>query len=325
MGVAKHPSERRPLVVQRKAKLTPAGRLLLVRRVEVEGWPAAHAAAMAGVSRCTAYKWLRRWREEGLAGLEDRSSRPRLCPRRTPAELEARIVALRREWRRGPHLLAGRLGIAPSTVHAVLVRHGLSRLSRLDRVTGTPIRYERDRPGELLHIDVKKLGRVPEGGGWRVLGRGNDSHGGHSRVGYDYLHVAIDDHSRVAFVEAHPNERGVTCASFLEHAIEFFAGHGVTIERVMTDNARNYTDSHAFQAALGSRRHVRIRPRRPQTNGKAERFNRTMLTEWGYARAYTSNAERLEALETWLEDYNWHRPHSGIGNRPPATRLPSTT
>jgi transposase InsO family protein len=312
-------------VVQRKAKLTPAGRLLLVRRIEVEGWPPAHAAAMAGVSRCTAYKWLRRWRDEGMTGLEDRSSRPRSCPRRTPAELEAQIIELRRSWRRGPHLLAGRLGIAPSTVHAVLARHGLSRLARLDRVTGTPIRYERDRPGELVHIDVKKLGRVPDGGGWRVLGRGNDGHGGHSRVGYDYLHVAIDDHSRVAFVEAHRDERGPTCAAFLEHVIEFFASHGVTIERVMTDNAKNYVTSRAFQAALGDRRHVRTRPRRPQTNGKAERFNRTMLTEWGYARPYTSNDERLQALTDWLEDYNWHRPHSGIGNHPPATRLPSTT
>jgi transposase InsO family protein len=215
--------------------------------------------------------------------------------------------------------------MAPSTVHAVLVRHGVSRLARLDRVTGVTIRYERDRPGELLHVDVKKLGRVPEGGGWRVHGRGNDGHGGHSKVGYDYLHVAVDDHSRVAFVEAHRDERGETCAEFLRHAFAFFADHGVAIERVMTDNAKNYVISKVFQAALGDRRHVVIRPYRPQTNGKAERFNRTLLTEWGYARAYTTNAERLGALTAWLDDYNWHRPHSGIGNHPPATRLPSTT
>ena len=311
--------------MQRKAKLTPAGRLLLVRRIEVEGWPPAHAAAMAGVSRCTAYKWLRRWRTEGIDGLEDRSSRPRSCPRRTSVEVEARIVELRRELRRGPHLLAGRLGMAPSTVHAVLVRHGLSRLDRFDRVTGVPIRYERKRPGELLHVDVKKLGRVPDGGGWRVHGRGNDTHRGHGRVGYDYLHVAVDDHSRVAFVEAHRDERGETCAAFLTNAIAFFAAHGVAIERVMTDNAKNYVLSQKFQAALGQRRHVVIRPYRPQTNGKAERFNRTMLTEWGYARPYATNTERLDALTIWLDDYNWHRPHSGIGNRPPASRLPSTT
>jgi transposase InsO family protein len=216
--------------------------------------------------------------------------------------------------------------MAPSTVHAILRRHGLSRLSRLDRTTGIPIRYERDRPGELLHIDVKKLGRVPDGGGWRVLGRGNDaSKGGHARVGYDFLHVAIDDHSRYAFVQAHPNERGETCAQFLRDALTHFAELGVVIERVMTDNAKNYTTSGAFQTALRDRRHVLTRPRRPQTNGKAERFNRTMLEEWAYARAYTSNPERLTALEIWLNDYNWQRPHSGIGNHPPASRLTSTT
>jgi transposase InsO family protein len=281
---------------------------------------------MAGVSRCTTYKWLRRWREEGLAGLEDRSSRPRRCPHRTPAVVEARILELRRELRRGPHLVGGRLGIPPSTVHAVLRRHGLSRLARLDRVSGIPIRYERSRPGELVHVDVKKLGRVPDGGGWRAHGREirpNRKRG----PGYDFLHVAIDDHSRFAFVQVHPDERGMTCARFLIDAFQFFADLGITVERVMTDNAMNYTRSRDFKGALETLgvAHRRTANYRPQTNGKAERFNRTLLDEWAYQRDYNSNAERLQALTVWLEDYNWHRPHSSIGNHPPATRLPSTT
>lgn len=307
-----------------KAKLTPAGRLLLVERIEQDGWPAAHAAAMAGVSRATAYKWLARWRAEGIAGLRDRSSRPHSMPTRTSPEREAEVVELRRSWRRGPHLLAGRLEMAPSTVHAVLVRHGLSRLSRLDRVTGDVIRYERDHPGELIHVDVKKLGRVPDGGGWRVHGR-EQRPAHHRQTGYDYLHVAIDDHSRIAFVQARPDEKGPTCAAFVTEAFAFFAELGITVERVMTDNAKNYTLSRDFQAALGDRKHKTIRPYRPQTNGKVERFNRTLTGEWAYARAFTSNAERLSTLDDWLIDYNWHRAHSALGNQPPASRLPSTT
>lgn len=307
-----------------KAKLTPAGRLLLVERIEQDGWPAAHAAAMAGVSRATAYKWLARWRSEGIAGLRDRSSRPHSMPTRTSPEREAEVVELRRSWRRGPHLLGGRLEMAPSTVHAVLARHGLSRLSRLDRVTGDVIRYERDHPGELIHVDVKKLGRVPDGGGWRVHGR-EQRPAHHRQTGYDYLHVAIDDHSRIAFVQARPDEKGSTCAAFVTDAFAFFTELGITVERVMTDNAKNYTLSRDFQAALGDRKHKTTRPYRPQTNGKVERFNRTLTGEWAYARAFTSNAERLSTLDDWLIDYNWHRAHSALGNQPPASRLPSTT
>lgn len=305
-----------------KAKLTPAGRLLLVERIERDGWPPAHAASMAGVSRATAYKWLRRWRDEGLGGLRDRSSRPHSMPTRTSAEVETRVCELRRELRRGPHLLAGRLAMAPSTVHAVLARHGLSRLSRLDRVTGDVIRYERDHPGELIHVDVKKLGRIPDGGGWRVHGRGNAAR---SRRGYDFLHVAVDDHTRIAFVQIRPDEKGTTCAEFIGDAFEFYAQLGITVERVMTDNAQNYVRSAAFQAALGDRGHKRTRPRRPQTNGKAERFNRTLLDEWAYARVFTSNDERAATLDEWLRDYNWERAHSSLGNHPPISRLPSTT
>jgi transposase InsO family protein len=220
--------------------------------------------------------------------------------------------------------MAGRLGVAPSTIHAVLARHGVSRLSRLDRVSGIPIRYERARPGELLHLDVKKLGRIPEGGGWRAHGRGNAQRG-YGKAGYDYLHVAVDDHTRYAFVQVHPNERGETCAQFLTDALAHFAELGISIERVMTDNAKNYTVANAFKAALGEIRHLVTRPYRPQTNGKVERFHRTMLTEWGYAKTYNTNNDRLGTLSTWLEDYNYQRPHSGIGNQPPASRLPPTT
>jgi transposase InsO family protein len=308
-----------------KAKLTPAGRLLLVERIERDGWPAAHAASMAGVSRATAYKWLARWRSEGISGLRDRSSRPHSMPTRTSAVREAEVVELRRSWRRGPHLLGGRVGMAPSTVHAVLARHGLSRLSRLDRVTGDVIRYERDHPGELLHVDVKKLGRVPDGGGWRIHGREMGKPGSRRGQGYDFVHVAVDDHSRVAFVQVRPDEKGSTCAAFLSDAIAFFGELGVNVERVMTDNAKNYTLSAAFQAALDWRKHKTTRPYRPQTNGKVERFNRTLTSEWAYARAFTSNDERLGTLQQWVTDYNWNRAHSALGNKPPATRLPSTT
>ncbi len=313
-----------------KAKLTPAGRLLLVRRVIEEGWPPAHAAAMAGVSRQTVHKWLRRFRDEGLSGLEDRSSVAHHCPHRTPATTEAAVLTMRAELRRGPHRVAQRLELAPSTVHAILRRHGMSRLSRLDRTTGVPIRvekpvrYERDRPGELIHIDVKKLGRIPEGGGWRVHGRQAARGSGSPKTnpGYDYLHVAIDDHSRYAYVEVLENERGDTCAAFLARSRAHLATLGVDVERVMTDNARNYTVSKLFRAALGSTRHLKTRPYRPQTNGKAERFNRTLADEWAYQRPYQTNAERTEALAEFLLDYNWERTHSGIGNKPPASRLP---
>ena len=310
-----------------KAKLTPAGRLLLVRRVLVDGWKPAHAAAMAGVSRQTVYKWLHRFHDECLPGLEDRSSAPQRCPHRTPPEVEARVLALRADMRRGPHPLAGRLEMAPSTVHAVLARNGLSRLNRLDRTTGTIIRYERDHPGELIHIDVKKLGRVPDGGGWRVHGRERGRAGEHrvQNTGFDYLHVAVDDHSRFAYVEVHADEKGPTCAEFLTRTIERFAELEVAVERVMTDNAKNYVISRAFQQALGDIRHVRIRPYRPQTNGKAERFNRTLVDEWAYRRTSISNADRLGALKDFLVDYNYVRTHSAIGNHRPATRLPSTT
>lgn len=303
-----------------KAKLTVLGRLLLVQRVESEGWAAATAAEAQGVSRATAYKWLQRWREEGLAGLEDRSSRPGRSPKRTSDEVTARIVEARLSGRWGPHRIGYELDVAPSTVHVVLRRAGLSRLSTLDGPTALPVRYVRDRPGELVHVDVKKLGRIPNGGGHKVLGREEGRRVKSKPMGHDYLHVAIDDATRLAFVGVYDNERGPACAEFLSDAAAYFAAAGIpVIERVMTDNAKNYVQSTVFQAALAGlgARHVRIRNYRPQTNGKAERFNRTMTTEWAYARPYLTNQERLDALPGWLEHYNNTRPHTGVGNHPP--------
>ena len=304
-----------------RARLTPLGRRLLVDRVLVMGWSAAEAAKAAGVSRATCYKWIRRFREEGEGGLADRSSRPRSCPRALGARAERQILRARRRLKRGPHHLAPLLGRPRSTVYGVLRRHGMSRLDRTDRPTGIPIRYEREHPGELVHIDVKKLGRIPDGGGWRMRGRSSATK--HRGGGYDYLHAAVDDHSRVAYVEVHPNERGETCARFLARAAAFYAESGVKVRAVMTDNALNYRRSSAFletMVELGIT-HVLIPAYHPRANGKVERFNRTMVEEWAYVRLYTSNAQRLRALDRWLHFYNRRRPHTALGGRPPASRL----
>ena len=305
-----------------KGKLTPAGRKLLVDRITKQGYPVARAAEMQGVSRSCAYSWLRRWRAEGEAGLEDRSCRPHRSPRRLDAEVEARILAARARFKLGPHQLAWRLGLPRSTVYAVLRRHGVNRLDRIDRPTGQVVRYQREHPGELLHVDVKKLGRIPDGGGWRAHGRVK----GHTRgrgIGYDYLHVAVDDRTRLAYVEIHGDERGETCAAFLQRAGAWFAEHGVTIQRVMTDNAFAYCHSRAFQDALAdlASRHLRTQPYRPQTNGKAERFNKTMAHEWAYARVFGSNRERAASLDDWLHDDNHHRPHTALNGRSPMHEL----
>jgi transposase InsO family protein len=307
--------------MHRTAKLTVFGRRLLVERIELEGWPIAHAAAMTGVSRQTATKWVRRYRLEGLAGLEDRSSRPHRSPRRLAAEQVSAILAARHELGFGPHRLAPVVGSPRSTIGDVLRRHGLSRLRDRDRPSGVPIRYVRERPGELLHIDVKKLGRIPDGGGHRVRGRGNGTP--RARRGYDYVHAAVDDMSRVAYVDVFSDERGPTCAAFLREAAAWFARQGVRIERVMTDNAKNYTRSHEFQAALHDlgARHKRTRADRPQTNGKSERFNRTLLDEWAYARPYGSNNERLLALADFVDRYNSHRPHTSLKGLTPMAAL----
>jgi transposase InsO family protein len=307
-------------MAHRRARLTIYGRQLLVERIVVEGMTIALAAEMAGVSRQTATKWLRRFEREGPAGLEDRSSRPHRSPRALGREVVAAILAARHETRYGPHRLAAMLGLPRSTIGDVLARSGLSRLRDLDRPTGVPIRYVRERPGELLHIDVKKLGRIPDGGGHRFRGRAGTPK---SRAGYDHLHSAIDDHSRVAYTEVHPDERGTTCAAFLRRAAAWFASLGVRIERVMTDNARNYVVSRAFRDVLAEFGivHKRTRRYRPETNGKVERFHGTLLREWAYVRPYDSNRQRLEVLPDFIDDYNRIRPHSALGGASPMTVL----
>ncbi len=309
-----------------RAKLTTFGRQLLVDRVLVDGWKPHDAAKAMGVSRQTAYKWLRRFREEGPCGLEDRSSAPRRCPHRLGDDEVAMIVATRLATLHGPHRLAYALGRPRSTVYGVLRREGVSRLSFIDRPTRTVVRYERERPGELVHVDVKKLGRIREGGGWKMLGRDAIARGNHFNtvpVGFDYLHVAVDDHSRVAFVRCLTDEKGPTCAQFIVDAASFFAEHGVRIERVMTDNARNYRTSKVFQDTLRTLgiAHRRTANYRPQTNGKAERFNRTLLEEFAYKELFTSNAARTAALGPWVDSYNVARPHTAINGLTPLQRL----
>ena len=305
------------------ARLNQFGRGLLIARVLDEGWTAAAAAEAAGVSRATVYKWLARFRSEGEAGLCDRSSCPATSPRRLSADAEQRILRLRRRRKLGPHRLGAILGVPRSTCYAVLRRHGLERLDWMDRPTGEVIRrYERERPGELIHVDVKKLGRIPPGGGWRALGRQPGlSH--NVGAGYDYVHSAVDDHSRLAYSEIHANERVDTCAGFLVRASQFFAAKGVTVERVMTDNAKAYRIGHAFREAadlLGVRQ-VFTRSHRPQTSGKVERFNRTLLEEWAYVRPYRNNEQRSRLLEGWLHMYNHHRSHTALGGLPPIARV----
>ena len=312
-------------MAHRNARLTPLTRLELVREVDA-GWPQAEVARHFRVSRHTVAKWLGRFRAEGAAGLEDRSSAPRAHPRRTPPELERRICAVRRTQGFGPHRIQWALGVARSTVYAVLRRRGLNRLDRLHRVTREPVRYEHDAPGDLLHLDVKKLGRVPEGGGKRMApGFAETRSGPHSRrsLGLEYLHVAVDDHSRYAYVSVLPDERGASCAAFLEQALAAFRRRGVRVRRVLTDNAKAYTVARSFHgaAAAADVRLSHTRPYRPQTNGKAERFIQILQNEWAYARPYRSNAERLRQLPRWLYRYNHRRPHGGVGEAVPASRL----
>lgn len=316
------------------ARLTPAGRLVLVQRIAA-GRPPAHVAAEMGVSRTTAWRWWRRWQELGRAGLVDRSSVARTHPRRTAACTETRIRICRLLSRRGPVFIAGQLGLPASTVGRVLTRHHTPLLAECDPVTGHVIRarrasarrYEHDRPGDLIHLDVKKLGRIPDGGGWRAHGRSEAVRGRkvHGRpIGYDYVHAAVDDHSRLAYAEIHNDEKGTTAAGFLTRAAAYFTAHGIPkIERVITDNAFAYRHSTALQAAvtdLGAQQKF-IRPHCPWTNGKVERFNRTLATEWAYSRPFTSNTERATLLPTWLHYYNLTRPHLGISGHSPINRV----
>lgn len=319
------------------ARLTVHGRLLLVRRVREQGWAVAHAAKAMGISRQCAHRWLARYDQHGVAGLGERSSRPRTCPNRTPAHVEQQILDCRREHRRGQDWIGGELGLAPRTVSRVLRRAGVAYLACLDPMTGevirsskaTATRYERAGPGELVHVDVKKIGKIPDGGGWRAHGRAASGHQRDKKVkiGYDFVHSMVDDHSRLAYSEIHDDEKVDTCAGFLTRAAAYFAGHGITrIERVMTDNAFAYRRGRAFLAtvaALGARQKF-IRPHCPWQNGKVERFNRTLQTEWAYRHPFTTNQARRDALAPWLKSYNTERRHSALGGLPPTSRLSPT-
>jgi transposase InsO family protein len=323
-------------VPHRNAPLSELGRLRLARCVVEDGWPVARAAERFQVSRPTATRWASRYRQFGAAGMVDRSSRPGMSPRRTPQPVVRAVVHLRWTQRLGPVAIAGRVGLAPSTVHRILTRCRINRLWHVDRVTGEPVRrYEMTRPGELVHLDIKKLGNIPDGGGWRVVGRAQGSRnsqahrdpgrprkvGGRANLGYCYVHSAVDGYSRLAYCEALDDETAATALAFWARARAFFAGHGITVERILTDNGSAYR-SHAWRDAhhqLGIR-HSRTRVRRPQTNGKVERLNRTLLDEWAYQRLYTSETARRTALSGWLHHYNHHRPHTALGNLPPITR-----
>jgi len=302
----------------KNARLTPRGRALLARRVLEEGWSKAEAAIAAGVSPKTAGKWIDRFIAEGEAGMIDRSSRPKRSPNRTAAEIEADIVAWRR--RRSPGAaIAQALAVSPSTVSRVLKRHRLSRQRDLDPPAPV-VRYERERPGELIHIDIKKLGKI-DGIGKRITGQ----FAGHHRArgaGWECVHVAIDDAARIGFTQILPDEKKESAIAFLEAALAFYAHLGVKVERVMTDNGSAYR-SKAFKAALSRHglKHIRTKPYTPKTNGKAERFIQTVLREWAYACAYENSAQRADAMPDWLHRYNWHRPHAALKGKPPISRL----
>ncbi len=304
-------------MAHRNARLSVFSRQLLVKRVVVDGWPTATVAEQLGISRATAYKWVRRYRTDGLPGLEDRSARPRRSPRRLSDEATAAIVLARARRRYGPASLAPLTGHPRSTIYGVLRRAGLSRLRDTDRVTGAPVRYVACHPGALVHQDHKKLGRVPDGGGWRVLGREVASKDRRVR-GYDHLEVFVDDASRYAVVIPVPDERGESASWAVELAVARFAEVGITIERMLTDNGSSYR-SHAYRDVLAEHgiRHKRTRPFRPQTNGKAERFIQTLINEWAYARPYRSNNRRLQALPRFVDFYNHKRPHTAIAGLVP--------
>jgi transposase InsO family protein len=314
------------------AALTPRARLKLARLIVDDGWPVARAAERFDVAWPTAKRWADRYRQLGEAGMSDRSSRPHRQPRKTPAPVVRKIVHKRWKHRLGPVAIAAELGVPASTVHAVLVRCRINRLSHIDRRTGEPIRrYEHAAPGDLLHVDVKKLGNIPNGGGWRYLGRQAGMANRHRHqparnphMGTAYVHTVLDDHSRVAYAEIHPDETAVTCAAFLHRAANWFHDqHHVTIRRVLTDNALTYRTSqdwtwvcHALQ--IGRRF---TKPGCPWTNGKAERFNRTLLTDWAYAQPWLNTNERTAAFDAFLDHYNTRRGHTAAAGRPPITRL----
>jgi transposase InsO family protein len=324
------------LVSHGSARLTVHGRLLIVQRHQA-GWRQAHIAAAMGVSRKCVKTWIDRYANEGEAGLATRSSRPHSMPTRTSDEVEQQVLAARAEHRDGPDVLGPKVGVPARTVSRILRRHGVPYLRECDPMTGevirsskqTAVRYERQRPGELAHMDVKKLGKIPDGGGWRAHGRAATVDHRHkkAKVGYDYVHSLVDDYTRLAYSEVLPDETGTTCAAFLRRAAAYFAAEGITrIERVMTDNAFAYRHSNDMKKAcadLGAAQKF-IKPHCPWQNGKVERLNRTLATEWAYRQTFTSNADRAAALAPWLEHYNTVRRHSSLGGKPPISRLRPT-
>jgi hypothetical protein len=317
------------------AALTPRQRLRLAQQVVDEGWSVSAAAAYFRVSYPTAAKWSRRYLELGVEGMKDRSSRPHSHPNRTPRHVVRRIVHLRIKKRLGPVQIAGRLEMPASTVHAVLTRCRLNRLTHIDVRTGEPARrYEHEKPGALIHVDVKKLGNIPDGGGWRFVGRQQGrqnrrntpglerSKHRHELMKHAFVHTVIDDHSRVAYAEIHDDETARTAIGVLQRAVSWFADRGVVVERVLSDNGSAYR-SHAWRDACADLavRPKRTRPYRPQTNGKIERFHRTLADGWAFSRHYRSESARRAALPAWLHFYNHHRPHTAIGKVPPINRL----
>jgi transposase InsO family protein len=308
--------------LHRNARLTHWGRQELVRRIEA-GTPIATVAEQMNVSRPTAHKWWRRYLADphGEWWL-DRSSRPHRCPTRTRPKLERRILSLRRTTKLGPARIAGRLEMSASTVHAVLARNGMSRLAWMDRPTGHVIRrYEHDTPGDLVHIDIKKLAKVPPGGGWRVYGRVVRP-ARHRRIGYAFVHSAVDDHSRLAYSEIHDDEQATTAIAFWRRARAFYAAHGITVQAVLTDNGSCYRSAAWINELAAQGISPLFTQRyRPQTNGKVERFNRTLLDEWAYVRPYRSETQRRRQLDTWLHTYNHHRCHTALDGQPPITRV----
>ncbi len=313
------------------AQLTPAGRLRLAQLVVDKGWTLARAAERWNCSVTTAKRWADRYRQAGRAGMVDRSSRPVSSPHRTPTRRERRIVGLRVSRRWGPARIAYRLGMAVSTVHKVLRRYGCPPLAWTDPATGVRIKWARrrvhsyvhDAPGDLVHVDIKKLGRIPDGGGWRFLGRADGNRRKSNPVGYWYIHNAVDDCTRLAYSELLEDESKETASGFWARANSYFESVGITVQRVLTDNGACYR-SKLFTQTLGEAiTHKRTRPYRPQTNGKVERFNRTTLEEWAYARPYSSETERTALFNDWLHTYNHHRGHTALGGKSPADLVPN--
>ena len=315
------------------ARTSLYGRRLIVERY-LAGWPQAHIARAMGVSRKCVKTWIDRYTAEGEVGLIDRSSRPHSMPTKTGPDVEQQVLDLRLRERRGQDWIGAELGLSPRTVSRILRRHRVPYLHHCDPITGevirasktTAVRYERSRPGELVHVDVKKLGRIPDGGGWKHHGRsmGRTSQQKKAKIGFDYVHSMVDDHSRLAYSEILPDEKGPTCAGFITRAATYFATRGISrIEEVITDNHMSYKLSHDVRDAIAQlgARHLFIKPHCPWQNGKVERYNRTLQVEWAYRQVFLSNTERTAALAPWLEFYNTGRRHSAIGGLPPISRL----